>query len=66
MASRARQTAALRRAADALRAAGADHVPLEIVADHLRAGHAALGAVTGRHGVEAVLDRLFATFCIGK
>ncbi|HVI98062.1 MAG TPA: tRNA uridine-5-carboxymethylaminomethyl(34) synthesis GTPase MnmE [Sphingomonas sp.] len=47
-----------------LAAASADD-PL-IVAEHLRRARAALDRVTGRAGVEAMLDALFSRFCIGK
>jgi tRNA modification GTPase len=39
---------------------------LLIIAEHLRLGRAALDRVTGRAGVENMLDRLFGSFCIGK
>jgi tRNA modification GTPase len=35
-------------------------------AEDVRLAARALGAVTGRVDVEDILDRLFATFCIGK
>ena len=35
-------------------------------AEALRAALRALGRITGRVGVEAVLDAVFAEFCIGK
>lgn len=38
----------------------------ELVAEHVRAALAALERAAGRVGTEALLDRLFATFCIGK
>lgn len=38
----------------------------ELVAEDLRLGARALGRVTGEVGIEEVLDRLFAGFCIGK
>ena len=37
-----------------------------LVAEHLRAALAAFDAITGREGPEAVLDTLFARFCVGK
>jgi tRNA modification GTPase len=39
---------------------------LLIVAEHLRSALRALDAITGRAGVEAMLDALFSRFCIGK
>lgn len=44
----------------------AEHFELEIAAEDLRAAAASLGRVTGAIGTEAVLDSLFAEFCIGK
>jgi tRNA modification GTPase len=38
----------------------------ELAAEDVRLALRALGEITGRVDVEAVLDRLFATFCIGK
>jgi tRNA modification GTPase len=49
---------ALRRRADA-------QAP-ELVAEEIRLALRALGRVAGRVDVEEVLDRLFASFCIGK
>lgn len=37
-----------------------------ILAEHLRAGRAAIDALTGRAGTEEMLDALFGGFCIGK
>ncbi|WP_267424142.1 tRNA uridine-5-carboxymethylaminomethyl(34) synthesis GTPase MnmE [Methylobacterium sp. GC_Met_2] len=45
--------------------AGSDGQP-ELVAEDLRLAVRALGEVAGHVGVEDVLDRLFAGFCIGK
>ncbi|WP_188053319.1 tRNA uridine-5-carboxymethylaminomethyl(34) synthesis GTPase MnmE [Sphingosinithalassobacter sp. CS137] len=61
----ARQRALLGEAAGALRAASREGDEL-IVAEHLRAGLRAFDAVTGRASTEAMLDSLFARFCIGK
>jgi tRNA modification GTPase len=36
------------------------------VAEHLRLARAALDRITGRAGVEDMLDSLFGRFCIGK
>jgi tRNA modification GTPase len=38
----------------------------ELMAEELRHAGAALGRITGRTGVEDMLDLLFSTFCIGK
>lgn len=46
------------------RAAG--EADLLLVAENLRATLRAFDAITGRAGVEAMLDALFARFCIGK
>ncbi len=40
--------------------------PPELAASELRAGLDALGEIVGRIDNEAMLDKLFATFCIGK
>jgi tRNA modification GTPase len=40
--------------------------PLELLAEHLRAATAALDEITGETTSEAILDRLFARFCLGK
>ncbi|MEV8755837.1 tRNA uridine-5-carboxymethylaminomethyl(34) synthesis GTPase MnmE, partial [Klebsiella variicola] len=45
--------------------AGAGGLP-ELTAEDLRLAVRALGEVGGHVGVEDVLDRLFAGFCIGK
>ena len=45
---------------------GATGSPPELVAEDLRMATRALGEVVGRVGVEEMLDRLFADFCIGK
>jgi tRNA modification GTPase len=37
-----------------------------LLAEHLRAGRAAFDRLTGRAGVEDVLDALFGRFCLGK
>ncbi len=61
----ARHRAALEECLDALRSAGASS-DLLIVSENLRVAQAALDRVTGRAGVEDMLDRLFGSFCIGK
>ncbi|MGI9418107.1 MAG: tRNA modification GTPase, partial [Geminicoccaceae bacterium] len=39
---------------------------LALIAEDLRIGMQAMGRITGKVGVEDVLDRVFSTFCIGK
>lgn len=39
---------------------------LEFRAEHLRAAAYSLGRITGQHGTEDVLGRIFSSFCIGK
>ncbi len=46
--------------------AAAQHDDLLLVAEELRQARLAFDAVTGRAGVEDMLDALFARFCIGK
>jgi len=53
------------RAQEALRYAAMQH-DLLLLAEDLRSARRALDAITGRAGVEAMLDALFARFCIGK
>lgn len=43
-----------------------DHETLELAAEHLRLAHDALGEITGKTSPEALLGRIFSTFCIGK
>ncbi|WP_342150437.1 tRNA uridine-5-carboxymethylaminomethyl(34) synthesis GTPase MnmE [Methylorubrum sp. SB2] len=50
---------------DRVAAAPPDHLP-ELTAEDLRLAVRALGEVGGHVGVEEMLDRLFAGFCIGK
>lgn len=40
--------------------------PVELVASHLRDSLHSLGKITGKVDNEAMLDKLFASFCIGK
>lgn len=61
----ARQRALCASAARALREAAGER-DLLLVAEHLRSARRAFDAVTGRADVEAMLDALFARFCIGK
>lgn len=65
----ARHANALQRASGALAAARAKlaaREPAELLASDLRDVLAAFGEITGRVDNERMLDRLFATFCIGK
>jgi tRNA modification GTPase len=52
-------------AAEALCRAAAQH-DLLLLAEELRSARRAFDAIAGRAGVEAMLDALFARFCIGK
>lgn len=61
----ARQRGWCNAAAEALARAATLADPL-LFAEELRAGRRALDAITGRAGVEDVLDALFGKFCIGK
>lgn len=61
----ARQRAALGEVAIETRAA-ADTCDLILSAEHLRRARVAVDRVSGRTGVEDMLDALFGTFCIGK
>lgn len=65
MALNARQRALSQDAAGALRCV-AQESDLLLIAEHLRSAMRAFDAITGRAGVEAMLDALFARFCIGK
>ncbi len=60
-----RQAAHLAEARDALQAAGTVE-DVVLVAENLRAARAAFDRLTGRAGVEDVLNALFARFCLGK
>jgi tRNA modification GTPase len=60
-----RQRQLAQAAATALHVAAGEQ-DLLLVAEGLRTGLRALDAITGRAGVEAMLDTLFARFCIGK
>ncbi len=66
--TRARHRAALQAAHDALgRIAGLPRdAELALVAEDMRLAVRAIGRITGRVGVEDLLDRIFAEFCIGK
>jgi tRNA modification GTPase len=39
---------------------------LGLLAEEVRLAARAIGRITGAFGVEDILDRVFATFCIGK
>jgi tRNA modification GTPase len=65
LAANERQRAALGEASAHLCAAG-ELDDLLIVAEELRQARAALDRITGRAGVENMLDALFGRFCIGK
>jgi tRNA modification GTPase len=43
-----------------------DQQALELAAEHLRLAHDALGEITGKTSPDALLGRIFSTFCIGK
>ena len=60
-----RQAANLAEARDALRAVEASG-DLVLAAEQLRAARAAFDRLTGRAGVDDVLDALFGRFCLGK
>ncbi|MEE9273903.1 MAG: hypothetical protein V3V62_01165, partial [bacterium] len=55
-----------REAVDEARAALAGGVSPELAAVHLNEAQAALSDLLGRSYGEALLDKIFATFCIGK
>ena len=63
--TRSRHRAALRDAVARLAELDGAELP-ELRAECLRAATAALGRITGRVGIEAVLDAVFREFCIGK
>ncbi len=63
--TRARHRAALEECTAALHRAATADAP-ELAAEDLRLAARALGRITGRVGVEDVLDVLFREFCIGK
>lgn len=63
--TRPRHRAALTEAVALLAEATKAHLP-ELTAEALRAALVALGRLTGRLGVEEILDIVFRDFCIGK
>ncbi|MEZ0471283.1 tRNA uridine-5-carboxymethylaminomethyl(34) synthesis GTPase MnmE [Luteimonas salinilitoris] len=66
--ARARHVEALQRAGRELAAARAAlrDEALELAAEALRAGHDALGEITGRVAPDDLLGHIFSTFCVGK
>ena len=65
----ARHLAALREAREALDAglhAAREGIPLDLVAEDLRAATSALDAIVGKTTPEDLLSRIFAQFCLGK
>lgn len=64
--SRERDLAALNQAQDAVDRFLTEGATDEIAAEHLRQASLALERLLGRIDTEQVLDRLFASFCIGK
>ena len=66
--TRSRHRAALRATLEALERFGLapDRGELALLAEDLRLAARALGRITGRVGVDEILDRIFAEFCIGK
>ncbi len=64
--SRERDLVALRAAQEALDRFLSEGATDEIAAEHLRQAGLALERLVGRIDTEQVLDRLFASFCIGK
>ena len=63
--TRARHREALARCAAGIERAMSLDDP-ELVAEELRSASSALGQITGRVGVEDILDFIFSEFCIGK
>jgi tRNA modification GTPase len=64
--TRERHAALLREALGHLERAAAELATPELAAEDLRLAARTLGRVAGRIGAEDVLDRVFASFCIGK
>ena len=63
--TRARHRTALIEAEAALRRVAQETLP-ELVAEDVRVAARAIGKITGRVDVEAMLDIIFREFCIGK
>jgi tRNA modification GTPase len=66
MALNRRQAAHIAEARDALAGTVADDADIVLTAEHLRMARGAFDRLTGRAGVEDVLDALFGRFCLGK
>jgi tRNA modification GTPase len=66
--TRSRHRTALRATLEALErfTLAPDGDELALLAEDLRLATRALGRITGRVGVDDILDRIFAEFCIGK
>ncbi len=64
--TQARHREALEACAACLARARAGNLSPELAAEEIRGALAALGRIVGRVDVEAVLDRVFSAFCIGK
>ncbi|MEM8768762.1 MAG: tRNA uridine-5-carboxymethylaminomethyl(34) synthesis GTPase MnmE [Pseudomonadota bacterium] len=67
--ARKRHLIALATALEAVRTArlqAADTLPGELIAEELKAAHAALGEIVGELTSDALLGEIFSTFCIGK
>src|SRR5205085_1607008 len=65
--ARSRHRSLLEQARDSLsRALASRSLGEEIVAEELRTAAHSLGRLTGRIDVEAILDKIFRDFCIGK
>jgi tRNA modification GTPase len=60
-----RQAEHVGEARDALRSATSTGDPV-LIAEHLRTARTAFDRLTGRAGMEDVLDALFGRFCLGK
>ncbi|WP_324809525.1 tRNA uridine-5-carboxymethylaminomethyl(34) synthesis GTPase MnmE [Sphingomonas sp. LY29] len=65
LAINARQRELLCESADALLRAGGLHDPV-LISEELRHARSAVDRISGRAGVEDMLDRLFGQFCLGK
>ena len=66
--ARARHVEALKRAGEHLQAATKQlrHGQGELAADDLRLAQEAVGEITGRLSADALLGKIFGSFCIGK
>lgn len=60
-----RQASCIEAAAAALSAAASERDPL-LLAEHIRAARAGFDRLTGKAGIEDLLDSLFSRFCLGK